>query len=275
MYKGENLDLENELRARREELGLTHNDNMDAIELKMRRKELGWTQEFVANQFGVARNTVARWENNRLEIPIWAELGLQALEMDIVRRRTDYYSELRNRRYHQEQAKAADNGLDDSIYYNESALQERGWSDKLIRHLYEKPDFRSLESESKYARYYLKSKVKTIENTDAFKEHARKEHARKERAEKKLRTEAAESISVIQASSVQLDTSKYYNKSELKARGWTPAMIRDLYGEPDFLKPIQCGNMRPKYYYLISNIETIESTKAFTERARKPASDNK
>jgi transcriptional regulator with XRE-family HTH domain len=279
MYKGENLDLENELTARREELGLKE---MDATELKMRRNELGWTQQRIANNFGVARNTVARWENDKLKIPVWAELGLQALEMELVRARTNYHVDLMNRRHYQAQAKAADNGLDDSIYYNESALKERGWSDKLIRNLYGEQDFMSLESENRHARYYKKSKVKTIENTDAFKEHARKEHARKERAEKNPRAtqnvnttqSASESISVIQASSIQLDKSKYYNKSELKARGWTPAMIRDLYGEPDFLEPIQCGNMRPKYYYLISNIETIESTKAFTERARKPASDN-
>jgi DNA-binding Xre family transcriptional regulator len=78
-----------------------------------------------------------------------------------------------------------------------------------------------------------------------------------------------ELCSVIQASDTQLDTSKYYNKSELKRRGWTTGMIKDLYGEPDFLYPQQCGNMRPKYYYLISNIEAIEKTKAFKERKQK------
>ncbi len=106
MYKGENLDLENELAARREELGLKE---MDATELKMRRKDLGasMTQQIMANNFGVARNTVARWENNRLKIPILADLALEALEMRLVRIRTNYFVDLQNRRYEESKAKAA------------------------------------------------------------------------------------------------------------------------------------------------------------------------
>jgi putative transcriptional regulator len=77
-----------------------------------------------------------------------------------------------------------------------------------------------------------------------------------------------ESCNVIQASSV-MGTSKYYNKSALKKRGWTTGMIKDLYGKPDFFKPIQCGNMRPRYYYDETNVKAIESTNAFKERARK------
>jgi DNA-binding XRE family transcriptional regulator len=210
MYKGENLDLENELTARREELGLKE---MDATELKMRRNELNYTQERIANNFGIARNTAARWENDKLKIPVWAELGLQALEMELVRARTNYHVDLMNRRHYQAQAKAADNGLDDSIYYNESALKERGWSDKLIRNLYGEQDFMSLESENRHARYYKKSKVKTIENTDAFKEHARKEHARKERAEKKPR--ATQSDNTTQSAS---DNEKLLTTADIAKR---------------------------------------------------------
>jgi hypothetical protein len=206
MYQGMDDDLRDKLAWRRNSIGRysTVLKEMDAEELTLRRKDLGFTQQYLGKLLGVARNTIARWENGKIGFPpLLVDLALETLESN------------------------------------------------------RKKYLKKMERDIKSGRKRL---ALTKENGTGGETSA---------------SGNTESISVIQASSVQLDTSKYYNKSELKARGWTPAMIRDLYGEPDFLKPIQCGNMRPKYYYLISNIETIEGTKAFTERARKPASDNK
>jgi DNA-binding transcriptional regulator YiaG len=113
MYKGENFDLEKELTARRKELKLKE---MDATELKMRRKDIGsgMSQQLIANNFGVARNTVARWENNRLKIPVWADLALSALEMELVRNRTGYYRDLYTRKSEHFKSKAAGEATSDN-----------------------------------------------------------------------------------------------------------------------------------------------------------------
>jgi DNA-binding Xre family transcriptional regulator len=78
----------------------------------------------------------------------------------------------------------------------------------------------------------------------------------------------AESAQISNGEPQDADKPKYYTKNGLKSRGWTTGMIKDLYGKPDFFKPIRCGNMRPRYYYDETKVKAIESTNAFKERAR-------
>jgi transcriptional regulator with XRE-family HTH domain len=77
MYKGAKKELQNELALRRRKLNLT---DVDGEELKLRRNDLGFTQEKLAGHFGVERNTIARWENGVLTVPKWVDLALQTLE---------------------------------------------------------------------------------------------------------------------------------------------------------------------------------------------------
>lgn len=78
MYKGDNDDLERELRKRRRALGL---EQMDAGELTLRRKDLGLTQAQLGEKLGVARNTIARWENEKMTfLPLLVDLALGNLE---------------------------------------------------------------------------------------------------------------------------------------------------------------------------------------------------
>lgn len=49
-------------------------------ELRAKRKELGITQESLANELKVTRNTVARWEREEMSIPPYLELALLSIE---------------------------------------------------------------------------------------------------------------------------------------------------------------------------------------------------
>jgi DNA-binding transcriptional regulator YiaG len=209
MYKGENFDLENELTARRKELGL---EQMDATELKMRRTELNFTQARLAGIFGIARNTVARWENDRLKIPRWADLSLQSIEMETVRNRTGYNAEMmtRKREHFLALAKAAgeSNEPDESNtsdnescnltanaqldsnaeYYNKSGLIQRGWTDSMIRNLLGGVEIkRGLTCSAgvrnfNFKYFYEVNKIHAIENTAAFKERGEKKYLAKQSA---------------------------------------------------------------------------------------------
>jgi DNA-binding XRE family transcriptional regulator len=54
---------------------------MDGIELKQRRNNLDLTQQGLADEFGVERNTINRWENGIIkEVPKWVDLALITLE---------------------------------------------------------------------------------------------------------------------------------------------------------------------------------------------------
>lgn len=56
--------------------------NMKGSELKKRRERLGFTQEGLASQLGVSRNTVARWERDEIGIPPYLDLALKTLERE-------------------------------------------------------------------------------------------------------------------------------------------------------------------------------------------------
>lgn len=51
---------------------------MDGSELRRIRERLGWTQRRLADELGVAENSVARWERD--------ELGMRATAERLVRR---------------------------------------------------------------------------------------------------------------------------------------------------------------------------------------------
>ncbi len=53
---------------------------MNSGELKKRRVSIGLTQAGLAEKIGVVPNTVSRYETDSLEIPIYMELVLEALE---------------------------------------------------------------------------------------------------------------------------------------------------------------------------------------------------
>ena len=53
---------------------------MKGIKLRERRQSLGLTQQRLAEQLGVSRNTVARWERSEMAIPDYLDLALQTLE---------------------------------------------------------------------------------------------------------------------------------------------------------------------------------------------------
>jgi hypothetical protein len=70
-----------------------------------------------------------------------------------------------------------------------------------------------------------------------------------------------------------MDEKLYYNKSKLKARGWTDAMIRDLLADVELKRAPSCAagmsGFNFQYYYEDKKVEAIEKTKAFRERKRK------
>lgn len=89
MYQGTNKQIAGEIASIRNRLLKFNEHGRDLLsgdELKLRRNELKMTQAELAHRFGVQRNTVARWENGVLEVPIWVELALQALELAEVKR---------------------------------------------------------------------------------------------------------------------------------------------------------------------------------------------
>lgn len=51
---------------------------MDGPELRRIRRRLGWTQKKLAEELGVAENTVARWERD--------ELGMRSTAEKLIRR---------------------------------------------------------------------------------------------------------------------------------------------------------------------------------------------
>ncbi len=78
MYQGIDDDLRYKLGSRRYSLGLKA---MDAEELTLRRKDLGLTQAQLGSNLGVARNTIARWENEAMTfLPKLVDLALESLE---------------------------------------------------------------------------------------------------------------------------------------------------------------------------------------------------
>lgn len=55
---------------------------MDGSELKRIRRRLGWTQKRLAEELGVAENTVARWERDQLGMRSTAERLIRRLDED-------------------------------------------------------------------------------------------------------------------------------------------------------------------------------------------------
>lgn len=49
-------------------------------DLKKRRSALGWTQKQLAEALGVQPNTVTRWENGILPVPVYVPLALETIE---------------------------------------------------------------------------------------------------------------------------------------------------------------------------------------------------
>jgi transcriptional regulator with XRE-family HTH domain len=78
MYQGMDDDLRYKIGQRRRSLGL---EQMDAGELTLRRKDLGITQKQLGSLLGVARNTIARWENETIAFqPLLVDLALETVE---------------------------------------------------------------------------------------------------------------------------------------------------------------------------------------------------
>jgi transcriptional regulator with XRE-family HTH domain len=59
---------------------------MRADDLKERRRRLGFTQAQLAEQLGVSRNAIARWEIGMRAIPKMAEKLLECVERETRRR---------------------------------------------------------------------------------------------------------------------------------------------------------------------------------------------
>jgi transcriptional regulator with XRE-family HTH domain len=57
---------------------------MDGSELRRIRERLGWTQRRLAEELGVAENTVARWERD--------ELGMRSTAERLIRRIADEHA---------------------------------------------------------------------------------------------------------------------------------------------------------------------------------------
>lgn len=53
---------------------------MTGAQVKKTMADLGYTQQQLAEELGVDRNTVNRWANDLMPIPRIAELALQALQ---------------------------------------------------------------------------------------------------------------------------------------------------------------------------------------------------
>lgn len=60
---------------------------MTGKQLKKARNALGLTQEELARHLGKAANTIARWEREELEIPIYLKLALIGLEIELERKK--------------------------------------------------------------------------------------------------------------------------------------------------------------------------------------------
>lgn len=61
----------------------------------------------------------------------------------------------------------------------------------------------------------------------------------------------------------------YINASQLAARGWTPAMIRDLLGGPDKRVPNpRFRRAPPTLKFLLARVEAVESTDGFVLRKK-------
>jgi len=66
------------------------------------------------------------------------------------------------------------------------------------------------------------------------------------------------------------DTTLFLNASDLAARGWTPAMIRDFLGSPDTTIPNpRFRRAAPTLQFELSRVEAIESTGTFAWRRGK------
>jgi transcriptional regulator with XRE-family HTH domain len=60
---------------------------MKGAKLKERRKAIGLTQAQLAELLGVRMNTVARWENGILAVPLMVDLAMDGLEQkDLVKK---------------------------------------------------------------------------------------------------------------------------------------------------------------------------------------------
>lgn len=69
---------------------------------------------------------------------------------------------------------------------------------------------------------------------------------------------------------VKLSEESLLRRSQLQERGWTPAMIRDLLGEPDEHRdnPVY-KSQPPMALYSLNRVEAVEATSAFQVRASK------
>lgn len=62
-------------------------------------------------------------------------------------------------------------------------------------------------------------------------------------------------------------TATYVNASQLAARGWTPAMIRDLLGSPDTREPNpRFRRAAPTLKFRLARVESVERTVRFARR---------
>lgn len=84
MYKGRNKEVRKSIESLRFYPELSkQNLQISAEELKLRRQDLGLTQNGLAELFGVDRNTINRWENGLIkDVPKWVDLALQPLELE-------------------------------------------------------------------------------------------------------------------------------------------------------------------------------------------------
>lgn len=55
-------------------------NGMSGKELRKRRKDLGLTQEQLAERLEVTANTVARWERDEMKIPPFLGLAIETIE---------------------------------------------------------------------------------------------------------------------------------------------------------------------------------------------------
>ncbi len=79
-YQGLNKDVRRELRYNCW-LVVGGNPAWMAVELRLRRQDLGLTQKKLGERLGVDRNTIARWENEKIGFPpVLVDLALESLE---------------------------------------------------------------------------------------------------------------------------------------------------------------------------------------------------